>query len=323
MQVTAVQGEWQIGSGNPNAAADLAHHRSTFVTESDWVYMASLGINTVRVPVGYWMAEGLSPEYPFVAGSLAALDAAFGFAEKYNIRVWLSMHGAPGGQNSGQECASRDGIIDWGRPGSNTVAQTLSAIDFFAGRYSKSKAYFGFGVLNEPNVAGPSSVSDLKAYHVEAFAIIRKYSACAFVGISGFVGGSDSDFAGHMADPLQFNNVVYDVHNYQVFDPTTFAGHDVNWHLNYTNTVWAPQIAQLQQGGRTVMVGEWSLGLPSDAGASSHDYSRFSWAQLQTYDAASAGWFYWSLKVDQGSTGFPNWSLVDAFPRGWLHYPTS
>ena len=72
-------------------------------------------------------------------------------------------------------------------------------------RYSKSKALFGIGVLNEPNVdlTAYFSVDDLKQFHVDAYNAIRKYSPCCFGGISGFVGGKDSEFDGHMTDPLK------------------------------------------------------------------------------------------------------------------------
>ena len=30
-------------------------HRDTWVTESDFVFMASIGVNCVRLPIGYWV----------------------------------------------------------------------------------------------------------------------------------------------------------------------------------------------------------------------------------------------------------------------------
>ncbi len=33
----------------------FATHRNTFVTQSDFQLMASVGINAVRIPVGYWL----------------------------------------------------------------------------------------------------------------------------------------------------------------------------------------------------------------------------------------------------------------------------
>lgn len=324
-RASAVQSEWQVSRWSPSAATDLGEHRASFISESDWKYMASVGINTVRIPVGYWIAQKAIPDWPFVRGGLEALDAAFVFAESYNIRIFLSMHSAPGGQNRGAESSSRDGILDWGREGTTHVKDTLDAIGFLAERYGKSKSLMGIGTLNEPNVdlnqiMNNKALTVLKQFHLDAYDIIRQYSPCCFVGISGFVGGKDSDFDGHMVDPLKYNNVIYDVHYYQVFTPS-FEGKNVNFHLNYVRDIYGKEIATLnKQGGRTVMIGEWSLGLPRSAKAKKRNYRSFGRAQLETYDTASGGWFFWSLKVSEGSTGYPNWSFKEGYKRGWLRY---
>eukprot|EP00271_Cylindrocystis_brebissonii_P019667 TRINITY_DN6111_c0_g2_i1.p1 TRINITY_DN6111_c0_g2~~TRINITY_DN6111_c0_g2_i1.p1 ORF type:complete len:1009 (+),score=233.61 TRINITY_DN6111_c0_g2_i1:350-3376(+) len=323
VRVTAAQGEWQVSAWAPSGAATLAAHRASYIVESDWAYMAALGVNTVRIPVGYWATQMGTPDSPYVAGSLDKLDWAFSMAVKYNIRIWLSMHGAPGSQNRGHECGTRDGIIDWGSPGTPYVQETVNAVAWLAERYGKSKALFGFGVLNEPNVDGPASVSDLMNYHLQAYKAIRTYSPCCYVGISGFIGGSDSDFDGFMTDPLLYNNVVYDVHLYTVFDSGTFGSLSAKQIGQYVNHTWGGDLSVLTQGGRTVLVGEWSLGLPSTAGSSFSDINSFGLQELETFNNASAGWFFWSLREEEGSTGVPNWSLEAAFAKGWLHYASS
>ena len=35
-------------------------HRNTFITEDDFILMASTGINTVRLPVGFWLFANTS-----------------------------------------------------------------------------------------------------------------------------------------------------------------------------------------------------------------------------------------------------------------------
>ncbi len=38
----------------------FATHRSTFVTQADFALLASVGINAVRIPVGYWLFANTS-----------------------------------------------------------------------------------------------------------------------------------------------------------------------------------------------------------------------------------------------------------------------
>ena len=59
----------------------LQDHWRTFITESDFSFIASSGLNAVRIPVGWWIASDPRPPRPFVGGSLRALDNAFRWAE--------------------------------------------------------------------------------------------------------------------------------------------------------------------------------------------------------------------------------------------------
>jgi aryl-phospho-beta-D-glucosidase BglC (GH1 family) len=59
----------------------LQKHRDSFITAADFQYLRSIGINAVRIPVGYWIASDPNPPKPFIPGSLQALDNAFRWAE--------------------------------------------------------------------------------------------------------------------------------------------------------------------------------------------------------------------------------------------------
>jgi len=42
--------------GHDQADARLKQHRDTWITENDIKEIASFGLNSVRVPIGYWTA---------------------------------------------------------------------------------------------------------------------------------------------------------------------------------------------------------------------------------------------------------------------------
>merc|ERR1719401_1886306 len=51
--------------------ARMNAHWRTWITEEDIAWLSRHGINTVRVPFGYWMTH---PEPPFIAGAFAYLE---------------------------------------------------------------------------------------------------------------------------------------------------------------------------------------------------------------------------------------------------------
>lgn len=57
------ESEYDIASGwgsKASARALLEKHWDTFIGPADFAYLAGIGINTVRLPIGYW---SLGPEF--------------------------------------------------------------------------------------------------------------------------------------------------------------------------------------------------------------------------------------------------------------------
>jgi aryl-phospho-beta-D-glucosidase BglC (GH1 family) len=61
--------------------------------------MQSYGLNTIRVPVGYWMMESIvySSEH-FPQGGIQYLEQLCGWASDAGFYIIIDMHGAPGAQ---------------------------------------------------------------------------------------------------------------------------------------------------------------------------------------------------------------------------------
>lgn len=78
-----MQGEFQItnGYGLKKAPQIMKEHWSSFIVEDDFKFIARNGLNAVRIPVGWWIASDPTPPWPYVGGSLHALDNAFLWAD--------------------------------------------------------------------------------------------------------------------------------------------------------------------------------------------------------------------------------------------------
>lgn len=59
---------------------------------------------------------------------------AFEWAHRYDLRVLLCLHAAPGSQNGWEHSASRDGIPLWGRRGTPFMAETLKVLETLLAR---------------------------------------------------------------------------------------------------------------------------------------------------------------------------------------------
>lgn len=105
--------EYDVASGwgeINDARSMLERHWDTFVTADDFKYLASIGINTVRLPIGHWSLgslycqgtpyEGVSDVY---ANSWSRVVRAINWAGENGIGVLVDLHGGPGSQN-GQLC---------------------------------------------------------------------------------------------------------------------------------------------------------------------------------------------------------------------------
>ncbi|MCO5550730.1 hypothetical protein L7F22_004221 [Adiantum nelumboides] len=116
----------------------LQNHRDSFINNADFEYLSKVGMNGVRIPVGYWIASDPNAPKPLVPGSLQALDNAFVWAENHNMKIIIDLHAVPGSQNGQEHSASIDGVSQWASGsddnGKSYIDLTLQVIEFLASR---------------------------------------------------------------------------------------------------------------------------------------------------------------------------------------------
>lgn len=275
----------------------LEAHRRNFVTKQDFAWLASQGVDAVRIPVGYWLfGDELAavPSAPYRPAA-AYLDKAFAWAEATGIRVLLSVHGAPGSQN-GQMHSGRQGPVAWHtRP--EHIQQTLMFVQKLAEHYGRSPALWGVGLLNEPAKTVPHAV--LKSYYRQAYQLVRQ--ACGpdvAVIINDIYHPGRWNWSFHRPT---YKNVYIDTHQYQIFKGWQ-QRMDVGSHLIWTATWVRAQLAWFRLHHQLV-IGEWSAALDrqSLAGVAPADivsaYKAYYRIQRRIY-RKQAGYFYWTYKSE-------------------------
>ena len=88
--------------------ARIKMHRSEYITERDFTRIKSLGLDTVRIPVPYFI---FGDREPFI-GCIGELDNAFNWAERYGLQILIDLHTAPGSQN-GFDNGGESGVCIW------------------------------------------------------------------------------------------------------------------------------------------------------------------------------------------------------------------
>lgn len=145
------------GWGSTDAARFiLEQHWDTYINETDFQYLASIGINTVRLPIGYW---NLGPDFcqdtPYAAvadvyqNSWPRIVRTINMAASVGIGVLVDLHGAPGSQNGQQHSGISDGATNL-FDNSNYINQTIAVLTYLMQELAWVTNVVGIQVLNEP-----------------------------------------------------------------------------------------------------------------------------------------------------------------------------
>jgi len=269
-------------------------HWGSWITEQDIAWIASHGLNTVRVPLGYWVTH---PEPPFVEGAFKHLARFFKWCERHHLSVILDFRGLKGSQNGATSsgncgaCGRNDCGTTWVRF-LDYKDTNLAVIANLSRHFAQSPSYLGFGVANE--VASSVDGKDVMAFYQKAYDTIRQHSTDTLVFLGGTFNPSTYPFQGEQG-------IVQESHIYYNYFKD---GASIN---NYYNIKLAQHsLSEVKRW--PVLVTEWSL--QHDGGrmgfTTQHDENawlpKFAQAQLQAYEQHSMGWIFWSYKTHWRNT---------------------
>ncbi|MFZ2726163.1 MAG: glycoside hydrolase family 5 protein [Methylococcaceae bacterium] len=321
--------------GEIEASKRLTAHWNTYITRDDFAWLAKVGINSVRLPIGHWLFGRDYPyhqsygdsRYPFVVGGLAIVDKVFTWATEFNLRVVLDLHAAPGCQNGFDNGGIKD-VCEW-HTDETYIAHSLNVLERLAERYHQQPMLHAIEVLNEPRWDVPTEI--LKKYNTEAYYRIRRYCTADKVAVvfhDGF--RSYKEYIGFMQAP-EFENVVFDIHRYQCFTREEIDS-DIYTHIQQAAVTWKHEAdAIIHELALPTYCGEWSLGLdlkvvslwaegPFNHALEAMDdfqmalaYRAYAAAQLLTFEKYQ-GWFFWNYKTETT----PAWCFRECVTRGWI-----
>ena len=320
-------------------AALLKQHRDTYITEDDFAYVASLGLNCVRLPVPYFV---FGDRPPFI-GCVEYVDQAMDWAEKHDVKILLDLHTVPHSQN-GYDNGGITGVCKWCRY-PDEVEFTLAVLERLAERYGKREGLYGIEVLNEPiswivYITAPSTgkaedkeeakgsgyvpLPFLKAFYRKAYKRIRKYLPTDKIIV--FHDGFRFTSWNRFFREAKFENVALDTHIY-IFAMEMFVPIPKAWIYNLFVKYNKRAIRRVQKDVR-VFVGEWCISNKyAIAGKTDTErvdrFREIAAMQLDAWNTAY-GWFYWNYqllrdrKEPTDELWKESWDLARCVRNGWL-----
>ncbi|GAC74378.1 hypothetical protein PANT_11c00030 [Moesziomyces antarcticus T-34] len=347
--------EWTFGSLQPRnkAVSILQNHLNSFVSEDDFRQMAAAGLNHVRIPIGYWAFEVSSGEPFLKLNQWDLLKQAAVWAGKYNLKVLVDLHAAPGNQN-GFDHGGRRGVNAWAGNATN-VQRTLNVLQTMSREFSQAKyanSVTAIELLNEP-VTDQNVVLDFykRGYEVVRYPNGRNAAESPLLVVIGdeFMSPAWSNYWNDKLLPPQYEAVSVDSHIYTIFDdnslrlsskdrtgyycslkPKIAAANKVHYQLLGE---WTPAFTDCAQGlngrGRgarydgtfTGSKGKINSCGPKtgDASAFSDNYKRLlgtMWeSQVDSYEAG-IGWLMWTWKTEPKAA--EDWSYQKGLQYGWI-----
>ncbi|CAN0122225.1 unnamed protein product, partial [Scytosiphon promiscuus] len=261
----------------------LKRHWKTWVTESDIAQIATVGVNTVRLPVGDWMYQPYGPYVGCTDGALEEVDRLFYLCRKYGLKVLLDIHAISGSQNgfdnsgqamdiewttySGNAVSNTATFVHWpyraarwmgdfdretgtyGAKNDSAIAHTLLVIQTMVDMYANETAVMGLQPVNEPWQFTP--IDWLKEFYWDGYHIVREQAPHWL-----FLMHDSFNFDVNTWGDFMKNcpTIGLDTHIYQAWNP---PGPQAGYLAGACDA--RKQIESMEEMGMPVIVGEWSL----------------------------------------------------------------
>jgi aryl-phospho-beta-D-glucosidase BglC (GH1 family) len=280
--------------GNKACGALLEKRFNEYITTKDIDMFASYGVNTLRIPIGYWayMPAQADVNY-YTGGQLAAMHRIAQYAiTKHNMHIVVDLHALPGGQN-GLDNQGKTGQLTWWNNQTNfdlSIEMVKKATADILARPNAGS--FTLSLINEPLPAlyyfgqTQDSIAYLNKYYTAGLKAVRAQSKTLPIAISdGFIG------------PQTWNPYWTDVDPYIVIDTHIyfFVGGSYSYDAAYGACYLAKSYVN---ASNPVFIGEWSIQATLHNHLGDNTRRDFYHGQFQAYNSYLNGGMFWNGKHD-------------------------
>lgn len=305
--------------GKKGALEVITRHRETHITKADFQRIRECGLNAVRLPFGYWAVVEPAAGEPYFGPALEYIDRAVQWAEECGLQIVLDLHGCPGGESAEVPCGRKQRPETKWHYSQWRMGESLNVLTLLAKRYKSRECVTGIAVCNEPSNTVPDQF--LCRYYDRA---VRRIRAAGMPGsrvavVLPIFQRDEVEIIKRWEAMTkgQHENVCFDVHCYHCFE-NEFHGKSL-----------AQQLRAIEENAEMLrkypmVVGEWSLELGEatwcTCGAMEPDevFRIFGRAQLEAFEEASHGHFFWNWTEDVEAK---TWNFQVAWKEGLFSGP--
>ncbi|KAI1083914.1 glycoside hydrolase family 5 protein [Whalleya microplaca] len=307
------------GSNRDAGNAAFKEHWETWINPDTVQSVHDVGLNTIRIPVGYWAYTDIvdTASEPFADGNLQLpyLDAVVQKAADLGIYVVIELHGAPGAQQqdvfTGQNPSVAGFFNDY------NFGRAEKWLTWMTNRIHTNSAYSTvgmIGVLNEPvskhddnGNRYPAPGEDpglIQTYYPGALKAVRDAESALNVADNKKLHVQFMSSKWDSGDARTNSNVAndpmtgFDDHNYIGFAQQNTGDQYTLLHSACTDT-------RVVSGQDFEITGEWSMTSGADWSDAAF-FKKFFTAQQQLYEKPGMnGWIYWTWKTELND---PRWT---------------
>jgi endoglucanase len=279
---------------------------TAFFDEADAAHLASLGVNSVRIPFNYRHFEDDERPFALKEEGFSRLDRVVTLLAAHGIYSILDLHALPGRQNQHWHSDNPTHRAEfWQHP--HFQDRVVHLWEALADRYKDRPEVAGYNPINEPS--DPSG-EVLPVFYDRLEAAIRAIDPRHVLFLDGNKYSTDFSAFDRRTEPLP--NAVYTAHDYAlpgITSATEYPGVTRGEHFDrgVVEQTFLRRTEYMRKTGTPIWIGEFGP-------VYSHDRSQDAWRyqllrdQLEIYREYDASWALWTYK-DIGLQG-----LVHAKP---------
>ncbi|KAJ9118177.1 hypothetical protein QFC22_004081 [Naganishia vaughanmartiniae] len=279
---------------------------STFITENDFAAMPELGINTVRIPIGYWTVGKAHCHcektvfWPYMdkyENQWSYVLKAIEWAAKYNIGVLIDFHGAEGSQN-GWEHSGVHSQQPLFLTKIEYMLHTTAVLQWVAAQIKDFPNIVGLQLLNEPY---PDKQDVINPWYETT---LRRLKPILGNDFPFYVFGNNKPRSDWLRNRTEF--LVMDYHLYFLWNPE-IEKLNTDQLIDRMHSYYGPL---LDSWGPNLIIGEWACTV-SNPDTPWINYTQFCDAQMELLNRPSiAGWHYWNWKAE--GDWYNTWSFLSS-----------
>ncbi len=262
-----------------------------FFDEADARYLASLGLNCVRIAFNYRHFEDDDQPFVMKEAGFRLLDRAIDICARNRLYTVLDLHALPGFQN--QHWHS-DNPTHWAQFWTHRHFQdrVVHLWEALAERYRDNPWVAGYNLINEPSDPSGASIGPLYRRLEAAVRAVDKQHVL-------FLDGNRYSVDFHMfGDPLP--NCVYTAHDYALAGFVDGGGYPGTTRGEYVDRAFVEKTflartEYMRRTGTPIWIGEFGPVYTGDRAADDQRYQLLR-DQLDLYREHGAGWSLWTYK---------------------------